>query len=160
MSGLSLHLSDARATERLGAALALRLRGGDTVLLSGDLGAGKSHLARAVIQSMQARHGPVEDVPSPTYTLVQTYRAGDVEVLHADLYRLGDPSELDELGLSEALGHALCLIEWPDRLEETPAGALSLHLSTDEAGRRAELSGPGWADRLAGLADPVEAAHG
>lgn len=153
MPGLTLILPDADATDRLGAALSARLRPGDTVLLSGDLGAGKSHLARAVIQSMQARHGAVEDVPSPTYTLVQTYRAGEVELVHADLYRLGDPSELDELGLDEAMGRAVCLIEWPDRLETVPPGALTVALAPEGAGRRATLDGPGWPDRLADLAE-------
>ncbi len=152
MSGLSLFLADARATDRLGRALADRLHPGDTVLLEGELGAGKSHLARAVIQSMQARTGPVEDVPSPTYTLVQTYSAGGAEIVHADLYRLGDPSELDELGLEEAMGQAVCLIEWPDRLDRVPPDALRVALSAEGEGRRARLSGAaGWEARLAAL---------
>ncbi len=153
MPGLTLILPDAAATDRLGAALSARLRPGDTVLLSGELGAGKSHLARAIIQSLQARSGAVEDVPSPTYTLVQTYRAGEVELLHADLYRLGDPSELDELGLDEAMGRAICLIEWPDRLDAVPPGALAVALAPEGAGRRATLDGPGWPARLADLAE-------
>lgn len=157
MSGLTLPLPDPAATDRLGAALALRLRPGDTVLLSGDLGAGKSHLARAIIQAMQAPFGAAEDVPSPTYTLVQTYRAGAAELVHADLYRLGDPSELVELGLDEALGRAICLVEWPDRLEALPADALAVALSMAGEGRRARLSGPGWGARLAGLAEAADA---
>lgn len=143
MDDLSLFLPDAAATDALGRALSGRLAAGDTVLLSGDLGAGKSHLARAIIQARMAQHGMVEDVPSPTYTLVQTYRIGEVEVIHADLYRLGDPSELLELGLDEAMsGAAICLIEWPDRLDNVPADALRIALVPDGDGRRATLDGP------------------
>ena len=142
MDELALFLLDADSTDALGRALAARLEAGDTVLLSGDLGAGKSHLARAIIQSRMARHGAVEDVPSPTYTLVQTYRIGGIDLVHADLYRLGDPSELVELGLDEAMGAAICLIEWPDRLDRAPEDALRIALVPDGAGRRATLSGP------------------
>lgn len=151
MSEHAFLLPDAVATERLGADLSHLLRAGDTVLLSGDLGAGKSHLARAIVQSLQARSGPVEDVPSPTYTLVQSYRAGETDIVHADLYRVGDPSELVELGLEEAMGAALCLIEWPDRLDDIPAGALRIELAPEGDGRRVVLSGEGWDDRLAAL---------
>ena len=100
-------------TTRLGAVLARHLRPGDTVLLSGSIGAGKTHFARAFIQ---ARLGRKEEVPSPTFTLIQTYDAGDTEIWHADLYRLGHPDEVHELGLEEAFETAICLVEWPDRL--------------------------------------------
>lgn len=103
------------------------LQPGDTVLLSGDVGAGKSFLARSLIQSLIGAH---EDVPSPTFTLVQTYDAPPGEIWHADLYRLSDLSEIEELGLATAFETAICLIEWPDRLGPyAPASALSLHLS-------------------------------
>lgn len=150
-----LPLPDIPATDRLAAALAPRLAPGDTLLLSGELGAGKSHLARAVIQSRQRAAGaPPEDVPSPTYTLVQPYLAGGLEMLHADLYRLSDPSELAELGLSEALGQTLCLIEWPDRLGDlAPADALRLDLSHAGTGRRARLYGADdrWGETIVSL---------
>lgn len=143
------------------AALAARLSGllgpGDVLLLSGDLGAGKTHFARALIQALQARHGAPEDVPSPSFTLVQTYEAGDVEIWHADLYRLSDPWEVDELGLTEAFDNAICLVEWPDRLgPDLPADALHVTLTMvpgAEDARRLVLSAarPGnWRDRLAG----------
>ena len=149
----TLTLPNPEATDLLAARLAGCLGAGDCLLLEGDLGAGKSHLARGIIQTLQARHGHVEDVPSPTYTIVQTYAAGDLAILHADLYRIGDASELEELGLDEALGTALCLIEWPDRLESVPQGALTISISLDGAGRRAVLSGPAsaWGARLAPL---------
>ncbi len=103
------------------------LQPGNTVLLSGGVGAGKTHLARALIRAWLA--APDEPVPSPTFTLVQTYGAGATEVWHADLYRLGDPGEIAELGLDEAFGHALCLIEWPDRLApDWPKHCVMLHL--------------------------------
>ena len=101
------------AMSDLGVRLAKRLRAGDCVLLSGPIGAGKTHLARAIIQS---RLSAPEDVPSPTFTIVQTYQWPETEVWHIDLYRLVDSSELIELGLDSALETAVTLIEWPDRL--------------------------------------------
>ncbi len=151
MLGHVLLLPDPAATDRLGADLSRLLAPGDTVLLEGELGAGKSQLARAVIQSMLARTGAVEDVPSPSYTLLQTYGAGSVEIVHADLYRLGDPSELAELGLEEAMEDCVCLIEWPERLETLPDGALRIALSPAGTGRRATVTGSGWEERLEAL---------
>lgn len=133
---LCLHLGDADATARLGAWFASRLRAGDCLLLEGQIGAGKSHFARALIQ---ARLGRVEDVPSPTFTLVQSYEA-DVEIWHADLYRLRHPDEVFELGLEEAFGTAICLIEWPDRLGRAqPEAAMRLRFTPEGTGRRVEI---------------------
>ncbi|WP_193172580.1 tRNA (adenosine(37)-N6)-threonylcarbamoyltransferase complex ATPase subunit type 1 TsaE [Nisaea nitritireducens] len=106
------------ATENLAGACAGFAIPGCTFLLSGGLGAGKSTFARAFVRALI---GADEEVPSPTFTLVQQYgpidRGGvDIEIWHADLYRLGDPDEVLELGLDEAFGTAICLIEWPDRL--------------------------------------------
>lgn len=159
MTTLTVFLPDPTATDRLGEALATLLEPGDAVLLRGDLGMGKSHLARRVIQTRQAATGPVEDVPSPTYTLVQTYRAGEIEMIHADLYRLGDPSELLELGLEDGMAHAISLIEWPDRLETPPDGALHVELTAEGAGRNVTLEGDdaSWETRLGALR---EALHG
>ncbi len=152
-----LLLPDPHATTRLAGWLAPQLRAGDTVLLRGGLGAGKSHFARAAIQRLMAAAGPAEDVPSPTYTLVQTYRIGGVEVLHADLYRLtavGGADEARELGLEDALEQMICLIEWPDRLDGFwPPVALDLALDVTGAGRIATLTGGArWAGILADLA--------
>ena len=143
----TLVLEGPDATDALGARLAARLRPGDSVLLSGDLGAGKSHLARAVIRALC---GAGTEVPSPTYTLVQSYDGPFGPILHADLYRLGDASELDELGLSEALGRDLCLIEWPERLAEhgshhpalPPEGVIRIALAPGGAGRTARITAP------------------
>lgn len=120
------------------AALAVRLGKllgpGDTLLLSGPIGAGKSHFARALIRARLADHGVVEDIPSPTFTLVQTYQAGDLEIWHADLYRLSLVDEVIELGLADAFQTALCLVEWPDRLgDEAPADALCLDFALMDA---------------------------
>jgi tRNA threonylcarbamoyladenosine biosynthesis protein TsaE len=109
--------------------LARRLRpgflAGDVVLLSGPIGAGKSCFARALILGLLADEGLLEDVPSPTFTLVQTYRAGELEIWHSDLYRLTSTDEVAELGLLDAFDTALCLVEWPDRLEdEAPETAI------------------------------------
>lgn len=146
----SVFLQDLAATRRFGTGLADRLLPGDTVLLEGDLGTGKTTLARAVI----ARLCGVEDAPSPTYTLVQTYETQDGgELWHADLYRIEDASELEELGLEDAFDAAICLIEWPDRLGDAcPPDRLEIALSAAaglETGREARITGFGrWEDRL------------
>lgn len=147
-----LFLPDEAATSALGERLAEVLQPGDTVLLEGPIGAGKSHLARALIR---AKLGRMEDVPSPTFTLVQTYDAGDSEIWHADLYRLSLPDEVLELGLEDAFSTAICLIEWPDRLGPyLPEDALHLRLTAEGDGRRAHLRGgrPGLLDHFKGWA--------
>ena len=112
---LTLHSPD--ETAALARCIAPLLRGGDTILLCGDIGAGKTHFARALIQHRQASIGPIEDVPSPTFTLVQTYEIGDDAIWHADLYRLSGEDEIEELGLRDAFDNAICLIEWPESLD-------------------------------------------
>lgn len=141
---LSFDLNSPNETTKLGALLALHLTQPACVLLSGNLGAGKSHLARALIQKKMADAGRVEDVPSPTFTLVQTYEFDDSELWHADLYRLSHPDELIEIGLDEAFETSLCLIEWPERLgDNAPSSALKVKLESvaDGASRKATLSG-------------------
>lgn len=146
---LTLFLPDEAATTRLGAALALHLGPGDCLLLEGPIGAGKSHLARALIQS---RLGRAEEVPSPSFTLVQTYEADGVEIWHADLYRLSHPDEALELGLSEAFEHAITLVEWPDRLgSAVPVNALRLTLALEGEGRRATITAPHRPELIAAL---------
>lgn len=154
-----LDLASPEATARLASRLGALLRPGDTLLLSGPVGAGKSHFARALIRARQVDAGMLpEDVPSPTFTLVQTYAAGPVDLWHADLYRLTDPGELVELGLDEAFDAAICLVEWPDRLGElAPPGALSLDFlpGPDDDSRRLAMDGPtAWGARLSDLTEP------
>lgn len=125
--------------------------------MQGGLGTGKTHFARALIQARLAASGQAEDVPSPTYTLVQTYSDGAVELWHADLYRLSGVEELSELGLEDALETAICLIEWPDRLGDlTPPGAVTLTFAmTDIPGERvvtATSDDRRWAGLLSGSA--------
>lgn len=134
----SIFLASEEETGLLGQWFARHLGAGNVLLLKGAIGAGKSHFARAFIQ---ARLGRLEEVPSPTFTLVQTYQA-DVEIWHADLYRLSHPNEVIELGLDEAFTSAICLIEWPDRLGSlSPESALTLELRAEAQGRRAIFSG-------------------
>ncbi|AZL59428.1 tRNA (adenosine(37)-N6)-threonylcarbamoyltransferase complex ATPase subunit type 1 TsaE [Tabrizicola piscis] len=136
---LTLTLPTEADTAALGVRLAGIARPGDCILLEGPIGAGKSSLARAFIR---ARLGREEEVPSPTFTLVQTYDAGGVEIWHADLYRLTHPDEVWELGLEDAFQTAICLVEWPDRLgAHVPEGALRLRLEAWGDGRRAVMSG-------------------
>lgn len=147
--GLSLTLHDEAATAGFAERLARDLRPGDCLLMSGRIGAGKSFFARAAIQSMMAAEGEVEDVPSPTFTLVQTYLIGPREVWHTDLYRLSSPQEIDELGLVEAFDKAITFVEWPERLADlAPASALRLHfeVGAGETERRLRLdwSDPRW----------------
>lgn len=133
---IELYLCDAQATTQLAQRLAPLLAAGDTVLLNGPIGAGKTHFCRSLIQT---RLGRAEDVPSPTFTLVQLYEA-DVEIWHADLYRLSHPDEAQELGLDAAFDSAICLVEWPDRLGSlVPANAIRISFSADQDGRRVRI---------------------
>jgi tRNA threonylcarbamoyladenosine biosynthesis protein TsaE len=145
---MEIDLPDEAATRALGAAVAKALRAGDAVCLTGPLGAGKSSLARALIRSLTS---PDEEVPSPTYTLVQAYQGRDFEIAHFDLYRLEDPEEARELGLDEALEHGAAVIEWPQRLGGgLPADRLSLDIepTADGAARIARLTFHGsWQGR-------------
>jgi N-acetylmuramate 1-kinase len=141
-------LEDAEATERLGEDLARALKRGDVLALSGEIGAGKSTLARALIRAM-ADDDELE-VPSPTFTLVQTY-AARIPVSHFDFYRLGSAEELRELGLDEALQAGICLIEWPERAGNLlPESSVRLELKESGSGRTASISGPAEAmERIA-----------
>lgn len=125
---LTLHSPE--ETCALAERLSASLRPGDVLLLSGGIGAGKTHFARCLIHALQ---DTPEDVPSPTFTLVQVYDTEAGELWHADLYRLSDPDQCVELGLTDAFEDAICLVEWPDRLEDlAPGNALSLDFTTDE----------------------------
>lgn len=147
---MTLRLTSADQTDRLGENLARIAGKGDCILLRGQIGAGKSALARAFIRK---RLGPDTEVPSPTFTLVQTYFDGDLEIWHADLYRLGDAQEAIELGLTDAFDTSICLIEWPELLGDlTPKSALDIHLTVTPNAHLAQLSfDETWLDRLAGL---------
>jgi tRNA threonylcarbamoyl adenosine modification protein YjeE len=135
-----IFLEDDAATTAFGRWMAVALQPGDAVFLSGGIGAGKTHFARAVIR---ARIPQVTDVPSPTFTLVQGYDGDGVTILHADLYRLGHPDEATELGLDEAGATAISLIEWPERLGHGARGdALHLFFAVDGDGRRVSAHGP------------------
>ncbi len=134
---LTLALPDEKATIRLAEDLAMCLKPGDLVALSGDLGAGKSFLARHLIRALA--DDPALEVPSPTFTLAQAYE-GRLPVAHLDLYRLGDVSELDELGLGDLLEAGAALVEWPERAGGTlPPAALTVRLAIFGEGRVAGL---------------------
>ena len=146
---MTVKLENEAATVALGARIARALKAGDAVLLQGELGAGKTTLARAILRALGVR----EYVPSPSFTLVQSYETPGLTVRHFDLYRVEQPRDLDELGLEEALGEGAVLIEWPERARERmPANALEVQLSaTSETAREAKLSGPArWLEQFRG----------
>lgn len=138
-------LSDMAATDAAGTELAQRLRSGDVVTLSGPLGVGKTALARAILTAL----GHTGDVPSPTFAIVQPYETLDPPVWHADLYRIEDVSELEELGL-ELAAEGVLLVEWPER---APAGIwpdalrLTLDFAPDGARRLTAQVPPSWQSR-------------
>lgn len=137
------------AVAHLAQLVAAFVRPGDLVALEGDLGAGKTTFARALIRRI-ADH-PDEEIPSPTFTLVQTYETARLAVAHFDLYRLGDPAELDELGLDHALAHGIALVEWPDRGgDRLPASRLTVRL---EDARGGDNDGDGGGDGDGGRRD-------
>lgn len=137
---IAIDLPDTRGTERLGEDLARALKNGDVLALAGDLGAGKSTLARALIRAIAC--DPALEVPSPTFTLVQDYDLR-IQISHFDLYRLNDPSELDELGMDDAAAQGIVLVEWPDRAgDRLETTAIRLELSEHGQGRGAAITGP------------------
>lgn len=151
MPARSLHLTlpGPDATSTLARRIGAVLRPGDVLLLDGPVGAGKTHFARSLIQSLLTEP---EDVPSPTFTLVQTYDGGAFEIWHTDLYRLSSPGEVIELGLLEAFVDSVTLIEWPDRLGDlAPDHALSLdfapHDDPDQRVLDITWRDPRWDDR-------------
>jgi tRNA threonylcarbamoyladenosine biosynthesis protein TsaE len=146
----SFVLTGEAATGNLGARIAARLRPGDLVALSGELGAGKTTLARAILRALEV----TEEVPSPTFTLVQSYRTKALAVYHFDLYRLSSAAELVELGIDDALTDGAVLVEWPENglpaklLED----ALRISICMDSGTtRRVRASGP---ERWRALMDP------
>ena len=173
MSVIRIELSDLAATQCFGGLLAAHLKAGDVIALSGAVGAGKSALARAIIQAIDPTE---DDVPSPTFTLVQHYALADgTPLLHMDLYRIDDAQDAMALGLDDAFVDAVCLIEWPERLKKIlPKSSLSIHLYADECGdcdddtaddaglgssvRFADVTAPPhWADRITCLVAAIYA---
>lgn len=146
---------DQPGLERFAGRLAEALEGGDCVLLDGPLGAGKTTFARALIRT---RVGAPVEVPSPTFTLIQDYGAGDLTIRHADLYRIAEPDELLEIGLGEVEPDVVLLVEWPERGgDRLPPDQLRVRIEPiagDEERRQLTLcAGPAWARRLPALAD-------
>ena len=135
-----IFLPDDDATAALGARLAAQLKPGDLVLFEGGLGAGKTALARAIIRTLVG--DPTLDVPSPSFALVQPYEANGMPLLHADLYRIGSPREMDELGLFDD-PRAMVLVEWPERVPDLASRAamkIVLTVPPDGKGRLVEIT--------------------
>ncbi len=146
MSETSVFLPTPAAAEALGAAAGRALRTGEAICLWGPLGAGKTTLARGLIRSLTT---PEEEVPSPTFTLVQSYDGLQFPLAHFDLYRIARSEEIFELGLDEALDQGAAIIEWPERLEgRLPPDRLDIVLAIEGDGRRARLRPHGaWEGR-------------
>lgn len=135
-------------TAAFGRRLARWARKGDVFALFGTLGMGKSVLARAFVQELTG----AAEVPSPTFTLVQSYEAPDFEIYHFDLYRLKSPEEIFEIGVEEALYEGVSLIEWPEKMGAyLPRGAFRITLSNHEGGRRLTIENASAAERLKSL---------
>lgn len=152
-SFLTIEVADEPETRRLANDLSMIVSSGDVVCLSGDLGAGKSTFSRALIRSVAGT--PELEVPSPTFTLVQTYEFGRFDVSHFDLYRLEEPEELEELGLDDLLDEGAALIEWPEKAEELlPERALWVQISQPDETRPDQRkyefysSNPDWRERI------------
>ena len=145
---LTIDLPDEAATAALGTRLGRVARRGDVIALIGDLGAGKTTLARGLIRELA---GAETEAPSPTFTLVQTYAAPGLTIWHFDLYRLNHLAEVRELGLEEAV-EGLALIEWPERLgRDLPLARLEVRLSFSGQGRIAQLADfADWSTRIDG----------
>ena len=152
-ASLRLDLANEPATAALAARLARLARPRDVFALSGPLGSGKTAFARAFIHARSAPLADPEEVPSPTFTLVQTYDVGDATLYHFDLFRLTHPDEAEELGIEEAFAEGISLIEWPERLaDRLPPDRLDVTLEHgDQAdARTVRLTGHGaWSSRLA-----------
>lgn len=149
---LQVSLRTLQDTERLAARVAEHARPGDFIGLSGPLGAGKTAFARAFLQATATLQGatPPAEVPSPTFTLVQSYALGAVEVAHFDLYRIRDAAEAVELGLDEAQDRGIVLLEWPERLGDAlPRDRLDIALAVTPADVRTAVVMPrgSWAAR-------------
>lgn len=143
---MKVELPDLRAMEAFGQRIAGRVAPGDVVALSGTLGTGKTTLARAIIAAL----GHQGEVPSPTYTIIETYDGLRVPLVHADFYRLEDPSEVEELGLDDYREGAVLLAEWPDHAGgfSHEAGCLSIALEKVGDGREAVVTpGTSWQGR-------------
>jgi tRNA threonylcarbamoyladenosine biosynthesis protein TsaE len=146
---MQVPLADLAATEALAARVARAARAGDAILLAGPLGAGKTAFARAFLRA--AARDPALEVPSPSYTLVQTYETPRFRAHHFDLWRLDGPVSLAELGWDDARAD-LVLVEWPDRLGALrPEDALSVSLAHG-AGEARMATLAGWPDRIGALA--------
>jgi len=149
---ISIELPDEAATAALAARIAALARPGDVIALKGELGAGKTSFARAFIR---ARGGGGEDVPSPTFTLVQVYELAEAAIWHFDFYRLRHPEEAWELGIEDGFRDGISLIEWPERIGTlVPARRLEITLSDGATPhrRRAMIdTGPDWGSRLCRL---------
>ncbi len=150
--GLRIELPDEAASERLAASLAMLAGQGDLIALEGDLGTGKTTIARSFVRSLA--DNPALEVPSPTFTLVQTYDLNGASVAHMDFYRLEEAAEIDELGIDEALDAGPVIVEWPSRAGDLlPSGGLLIVLTETDGGRSAHLTSgsESWTERLAKL---------
>ena len=139
-----VELPDLAAMEALGARIAAVLRAGDVVALSGDLGTGKTTLARAVLAAL----GHEGEVPSPTFTIVETYDHLAPRVVHADFYRLEDPAEAEEIGLEDYRAGAALIAEWPERAGGFAHEAACLAIALEKAGQGRRAIARGGADWL------------
>ncbi len=144
--GFTLDLADIAATQACAKNMAPLLKKGEALLLSGDLGAGKTVFARALIKAL----GATGEIPSPTFTLLQSYELPDITLFHFDLYRLKTPQEIEEIGFDEALADGAAVVEWPEKAEAyMPREALNLRFEIVGERRKLHFNVPSsWEKRL------------
>ena len=146
---LERHLQNEAETAAFGAKIATIVQKGDVICLIGPLGAGKTCFARGFVRAAKGA-APGAEIPSPTFTLVQTYEAPEVTIWHFDFYRIESPEEVYELGVEEAFDTGVSLIEWPEKASSLlPAERLEISLSPEGTGRKVQVAGSReWANRL------------
>lgn len=158
MSAIVIHAATPGATRKLGERIGRMLRAGDVVLLSGELGAGKTVLAQGIGRGL----GVVDPIKSSSFVIMNEYEGASLRLFHADLYRLEDPEQVAELALDELAEKGVLVVEWPERaLAEMPPEHLRLRLAYNGAKARAiEIEGVGerydeMAGRLASTTSPI-----
>ena len=150
MSEIILNLPSEKATSELGKKISKNLKIGDIIYLSGEMGSGKTTLARSIIKNLLPDDLKDTTIPSPTFTLIQTYKGKNLDIGHADLYRIGNSNELDALGIEDILYNGVVLIEWAEKIKnKLNYNIMEIKISFSEEERIAQIKNiQGWDSRI------------